>query len=164
MSLAVGAKAPDFTLSTKTANGPKQIKLSDNFGKKNTVLMFFPMAFTSTCTQEMCSLTPELPNYDGANAVVYGISGDNPFAQEAWAQKERIGVTLLSDYEHKTAREYGVAYDSFLPERHLGMSGVPKRAAFVIDKNGIIRHADVREDARELPDFDKIKAKLAELK
>ncbi len=164
MPVAVGAKAPDFSLSTKTADGPKQIRLSDNFGQKNTVLLFFPMAFTGTCTEEMCSLTPELPNYDGANAVVYGISGDNPFAQEAWAQKEKIGVTLLSDYEHLVAKQYGVAYDSFLPERNLGMGGVPKRAAFVIDKNGVIQHTDVREDARELPDFDKIEAKLAELK
>ena len=164
MPLAVGAKAPDFNLSTKTADGPRQIRLSDNFGKKNSVLLFFPMAFTSTCTQEMCNLTPELPNYDGMNAVVYGISGDNPFAQEAWAQKEKIDVTLLSDYEHSVAKEYGVAYDSFLPERNLGMSGVPKRAAFVVDRNGVIQYAEVREDARELPDFNKIKAKLTELK
>lgn len=164
MPLSVGAKAPDFSLATKTADGTKQIKLSDNFGKKSSVLLFFPMAFTGTCTQEMCNLTPELPNYDGANAVVYGISGDNPFAQDAWAQKEKIGVTLLSDYEHKVAKEYGVAYDSFLPERNLGMGGVPKRAAFIVDKNGVIQYAEVREDARELPDFDKIKIKLSELK
>jgi glutaredoxin-dependent peroxiredoxin len=164
MALAVGTKAPDFTLSTKTADGPKQIKLSDNFGKKNTLLLFFPMAFTGTCTTEMCDTTKELPNYSGMNAVVYGISGDNPFAQEAWAQKEKIGVTLLSDYEHRVAKAYDVMYDSFLPERNLGMGGVPKRASFVIDKNGVIQHADVREDARELPDFDKIKAKLEQLK
>jgi peroxiredoxin len=164
MPLSAGTKAPDFSLSTKTADGPKQIRLSDNFGKKNTLLLFFPMAFTSTCTTEMCDTTKELPNYSGMNAIVYGISGDNPFAQDAWAQKEKIGVTLLSDYEHKIARDYGVAYDSFLPERNLGMGGVPKRAAFVIDKHGVIQHADVREDARELPDFDKIKAKLEQLK
>jgi peroxiredoxin len=164
MALAVGTKAPDFTLSTKTADGPKQIKLSDNFGKKNTLLLFFPMAFTGTCTTEMCDTTEELPNYSGLNTVVYGISGDNPFAQEAWAQKEKISVTLLSDYEHKVAKDYGVIYDSFLPERNLGMGGVPKRAAFVIDKNGVIQHAEVREDARELPDFDKIKATLEQLK
>src|ERR1051325_2135239 len=85
MALAVGTKAPDFSLATKTADGPKQIKLSDNFGKQNTLLLFFPMAFTGTCTQEMCSLSPELPNYTGMNAAVYGISGDNPFPQEAWA-------------------------------------------------------------------------------
>ncbi|HEV3394236.1 MAG TPA: redoxin domain-containing protein [Chthoniobacterales bacterium] len=164
MPLSAGTKAPDFSLSTKTADGPKQIKLSDNFGKKNTLLLFFPMAFTGTCTTEMCDTSKDLPNYSGLNAIVYGISGDNPFAQEAWAQQEKISVTLLSDYEHKVAKDYGVVYDSFLPERNLGMGGVPKRAAFVIDKHGVIQHADVREDARELPDFDKIKTKLEQLK
>src|SRR5207237_8630567 len=164
MPLAVGTKAPDFTLSTKTADGPKQIKLSGNFGKKNTLLLFFPMAFTGTCTEEMCSLTPALPNYEGMNAVVYGISGDNPFAQEAWAKKEDIEVTLLSDYEHKVARDYGVAYDSFLPQINLGMAGVAKRSAFIIDKNGVIQYAESNDDAKQLPNFDKIKAKLAELK
>ena len=164
MPLTVGTKAPDFSLPTKTADGPKQIKLSDNFGKKNSLLLFFPMAFTGTCTEEMCSTTKELPNYGGMNAVVYGISGDNPFAQEAWAKKESIDVTLLSDYEHKVARDYGVVYDSFLPQINLGMGGVPKRSAFVIDKNGVIQYAESNDDAKQLPNFDKIKAKLAELK
>ena len=164
MPLAVGTKAPDFTLSTKTADGPKRIKLSDNFGKKNTLLLFFPMAFTGTCTEEMCSTTKELPNYDGMNAVVYGISGDNPFAQEAWAKKESIDVTLLSDYEHKVAKDYGVVYDSFLPQINLGMGGVPKRSAFVIDKKGMIQYAESNDDAKQLPNFDKIKAKLQGLK
>jgi peroxiredoxin len=164
MSLAVGTKAPDFTLPTKTAEGPKQIKLSDNFGKKNTVLLFFPMAFTGVCTTEMCDVSQGLNAYRDLNAELYGISGDNPFAQEAWAQKEKIGVTLLSDYEHKVAREYGVAYDSFLPQMNLGMAGVAKRSAFVIDKNGVIQYAESSDDAKQLPDFDKIKAKLAELK
>jgi peroxiredoxin len=95
---------------------------------------------------------------------VYGISGDNPFAQEAWAQKEKINVTLLSDYEHKVTHEYGVAYDSFLPQLNLGFAGVAKRAAFLIDRAGIVQYAEVHDDARELPDFDKIKARLAELK
>jgi len=164
MPLAVGSKAPDFTLSTKAAGGPKQIKLGDNFGKKNTLLLFFPMAFTGTCTTEMCSLTKELPNYSNMNTVVYGISGDNPFAQEAWAQKEKIDVTLLSDYEHKVTKDYGVVYDSFLPQLNLGMAGVPKRSAFIIDKNGVIQYAESNDDAKQLPNFDKIKAKLAELK
>ncbi len=164
MPLAVGTKAPDFSLPTKTAEGPKQIKLSDNFGKKNTVLLFFPMAFTGVCTTEMCDMSKELPNYSGMNAEVYGISGDNPFAQEAWAKKENIGVTLLSDYEHKVARDYGVAYDSFLPQINLGMAGVAKRSAFIIDKNGVIQYAESNDDAKQLPNFDKIKAKLVELK
>ena len=164
MPLAVGTKAPDFTLSTKTADGPKQLKLSDNFGRKNTLLLFFPMAFTGTCTTEMCEITSGLNGYTNLNAQVYGISGDNPFAQEAWAQKEKIGVTLLSDYEHKVAKEYEVAYDSFLPQLNLGMSGVPKRSAFIIDKSGLIQYAESNDDAKQLPNFDKIKAKLAELK
>jgi peroxiredoxin len=164
MALTVGTKAPDFSLATKTADGPKQVKLSDNFGKTNTLLLFFPMAFTGTCTTEMCNLSPELPNYAGMNAAVYGISGDNPFAQEAWAKKENISVTLLSDYEHKVAKQYDVMYDSFLPQINLGMGGVPKRSAFIVDRNGVIQYAESNDDAKALPDFDKIKAKLMEMK
>ena len=164
MPLAVGTKAPDFTLSTKTADGPKQIKLSDNFGKRNTLLLFFPMAFTGTCTTEMCDVSSGLSAYSNLNAAVYGISGDNPFAQEAWAQKEKITVPLLSDYEHKVAKAYDVFKGA--PENwwRPGMSGVAKRAAFVIDKNGVIQYAESNDDAKQLPNFDKIKAKLAELK
>jgi peroxiredoxin len=164
MALAVGTKAPDFSLATKTADGPKQIKLSDNFGKTNTLLLFFPMAFTGTCTTEMCTMSNGLREYTDLNANVLGISGDNPFAQEAWAQKEKITVPLLSDYEHKIAKQYDVMYDSFLPQMNLGMGGVPKRSAFIVDRNGVIQYAESSDDARELPNFDKIKAKLAELK
>jgi glutaredoxin-dependent peroxiredoxin len=164
MALATGTKAPDFSLSTKTADGPKQVKLSDNFGKTNTLLLFFPMAFTGTCTTEMCDMSKELPNYGEMNATVYGISGDNPFAQEAWAKKESITVPLLSDYEHKIAQAYDVMYDSFLPQINLGMGGVPKRSAFIVDREGVIQYAESNDDAKELPNFDKIKAKLAELK
>jgi peroxiredoxin len=164
MALSIGTKAPDFSLATKTADGPKQIKLSDNFGKQNTLLLFFPMAFTGTCTTEMCGVSMDLSAYGSLNAVVYGISGDNPFAQEAWAQKEKITVPLLSDYEHEVARAYGVAYDSFLPQMNLGMGGVPKRAVFIIDRDGKIQYSESNEDARALPNFDKVKAKLAELK
>src|ERR1700747_3668132 len=164
MPLTVGTKAPDFTLSTKTADGAKQIHLSDNFGHKNTLLLFFPMAFTGTCTTEMSEVSAGLNGYTNLNAAVDGISGDNPFAQEAWAQKEKITVPLLSDYEHKVAKEYGVMYDSFLPQMNLGMSGVPKRSAFVVDRNGMIQYAESNDDARQLPNFEKIKAKLGELK
>jgi glutaredoxin-dependent peroxiredoxin len=164
MPLAVGTKAPDFTLSTKTADGPKQIKLSDNFGKKNTLLLFFPMAFTGTCTTEMCGVSTDLAAYSSLNASVYGISGDNPFAQEAWAQKEKITVPLLSDYEHKVTQAYDVAYDSFLPQMNLGMGGVSKRAVFIIDRDGVIQYVQSNDDARALPNFEKIKTKLAELK
>ena len=164
MPLAVGTKAPDFTLPTKTAEGPKQVTLSENFGKQNTLLLFFPMAFTGTCTTEMCGISNGLREYAALNCTVYGISGDNPFAQEAWSQKESINVPLLSDYEHQVAKSYDVVYESFLPQMNLPMGGVPKRSAFIIDRTGIIQYAESSDDARELPNFDKIKAKLAELK
>ena len=164
MALSVGTKAPDFTLPTKTADGPKQITLSDHFGKGNTLLLFFPMAFTGTCTTEMCGVSMDLSAYASLNATVYGISGDNPFAQEAWAEKEKIKVPLLSDYEHRVARSYDVAYDSFLPQIGLPMGGVPKRAVFVIDRHGVIQYAESDDDARALPNFEKVKAKLTELK
>ena len=99
-----------------------------------------------------------------AERDVYGISGDNPFAQEAWAQKEKITVMLLSDYEHHVTHSYDVVYDSFLPQIDLAMGGVPKRSAFVIDRDGVIQYAESNEDAGALPDFEKIKAKLTELK
>lgn len=164
MALSTGTRAPDFTLPTKTADGPKLITLSENFGKGNTVLLFFPMAFTGTCTKEMCGVSEDLGAYGNLSASVYGISGDNPFAQEAWAQKEKITIQLLSDYEHKVARTYDVAYDTFLPQINLTMGGVPKRAVFIIDRTGIIQYSESLEDARELPDFEKLKARLAELK
>jgi len=164
MALPVGTKAPDFTLPTKTADGPKQITLSEQYGKGNTLLLFFPMAFTGTCTTEMCGISNGLREYRELNATVYGISGDNPFAQEAWAQKESISVPLLSDYEHEVARAYDVAYNSFLPQLNLPMGGVPKRAVFIIDREGVIQYSESNDDARELPDFEKIKARLTQLK
>ena len=94
MALKVGDKAPDFELTTKSAEGPKKVKLSDNLGKKNTVLLFFPMAFTGVCTKEMCEVSQGLNAYTSLNSDVLGISGDNPFAQAAWAEKEKITVPL----------------------------------------------------------------------
>jgi len=164
MALPVGTNAPDFTLPTKTADGPQQITLSEQFGKGNTLLLFFPMAFTGTCTTEMCGISMDRSAYSSLNTTVYGISGDNPFAQEAWAQKEKISVPLLSDYEHHVARAYDVAYESFLPQLNLPMGGVPKRAVFVIDREGVIQYAECNDDARALPNFEKIKSRLAELK
>ena len=128
--------------------GRSKIKLSDNFGKTNTLLLFFPMAFTGTCTTEMCNTSKELPSYSDMNAAVYGISGDNPFAQEAWAKKENISVPLLSDYEHKIAKQYDVMYDSFLPQMNLGMGGVPKRSAFIVDRE---RRHSIRREQRRRP-------------
>src|SRR5215813_7224630 len=109
MAISVGSKAPDFTLKSKSP-ADADIKLSNNFGKKNTVLLFFPLAFTGVCTKELCDITSGLNAYTGMNADVIGISVDSPFAQEAWAQKEKIGITLVSDLNKETIKAYGVVF------------------------------------------------------
>src|SRR5438477_11254413 len=106
MAISVGSKAPDFTLKSKSPVDA-DVKLSDNFGKKNTVLLFFPLAFTGVCTKEMCDVTSGLSGYSSLNADVIGVSVDSPFSQEAWAQKEKIGITLASDLNKKVAEAYG---------------------------------------------------------
>src|SRR5437870_803556 len=106
MAIAVGTKAPDFTLKSKQASGLVDVKLGDNFGKKNTVLLFFPAAFTGVCTKELCEITTGLDGYHDLNANVIAISVDTPFAQEAWAQREKIGVTLASDLNKEVSRNY----------------------------------------------------------
>jgi peroxiredoxin len=159
MAISVGSKAPDFTLKSKTAAGLVDIKLSDNFGKKNTVLLFFPLAFTSVCTQEMCDITAGLNTYSDVNADVIGVSVDSPFAQEAWAQKEKIGIRLASDLNKKTADAYG----TLLPDL-LGLGAVSARAAFVIDKSGVVQYSEQTATPKELPNFKAIKETLAKLK
>ncbi len=163
MALTTGTTAPDFTLTSKTADGLKQITLSEELKKGPVVLLFFPMAFTSVCTTEFCDVTQGLARYESLKCTVLGISGDGPFAQEAWANKEGIQVTLLSDYEHTVAKAYDVAYDSFLPQVGLPMGGVAKRSAFVIDPSGIIQYAESSDDPKQVPNFEAILAKLAEI-
>jgi glutaredoxin-dependent peroxiredoxin len=162
--LTTGTKAPNFSLSHKHADGLSLVTLSEHAGKSNVLLLFFPMAFTGVCTEEFCSVSQGLTEYTGLDAVVLGISGDNPFAQEAWALKEKITVPLISDYEHKVAQAYGIAYEQFAPQFNLTMGGVAKRSAFIVDKAGIIQYAESHDDPTKLPDFAAIKAKLAELK
>jgi peroxiredoxin len=112
------------------------------------------MAFTGVCTQEFCEISAGLGAYSDLNCKVLGISGDNPFAQAAWAEKEGISLKLLSDYDHKATEAYGIAYDQFLPEKNLIMGGVPKRSAFLIDKAGVVQYAQVNESPGDLPDFE----------
>lgn len=159
MAIAIGTKAPDFTLKSKNAEGVKDVKLSDNFGKKNTVLLFFPLAFTSVCTQELCDVTAGLSAYASVDADIIGISVDSPFSQEAWAQKEKIGITLASDLNKATSKDYGVLLDDLL-----GFGSTAARAAFVIDKDGMVQYSEQTPTPKDLPNFELIKAKLAELK
>jgi peroxiredoxin len=156
MPLAVGSKAPDFTLKTKTADGPKEVKLSDSFGKSQTVLLFFPAVFTSVCTQEMCDITRGLGEYANLGAQVYGISVDGPAAQEAWAKQNKIGITLLSD-QNKTVTK---AYDVVLPTL-FGMYETSARAAIVIGKDGVVKYSEQTPTPKDLPNFAAVKAALA---
>lgn len=160
MAISVGTKAPAFTLKSKPVGGdPKEIKLSDNLGSRNTVLLFFPLAFTGVCTQEMCDVTAGMNSFKDLNADVVGISVDSPFAQEAWAQKENIKITLASDLNKSTAKAYGVLLDDLL-----GFGSTAARAAFVIDKDGVVQYSEQTPTPKDLPNFDAIKDTLAKLK
>jgi peroxiredoxin len=159
MPLKIGTSAPDFTLKTKTAQGLEDVKLSENFGKRNTVLLFFPLAFTSVCTQELCSVSGGLSSYDSLNAAVYGISVDSPFALEAWALKEKITIKLLSDLNKTVTKAYDVVFPNLA-----GVGDTAARAAVVIDKQGVIVHVEQTPTPKDLPDFEAVKAALAKLK
>ncbi|MBI2950767.1 peroxiredoxin [bacterium] len=158
MSVTVGEKAPDFTLKTKTDKGLEDVSLSSFQGKQNVVLLFFPLAYTGVCTQEMCAVRDGLKEYQNLKAQVLGISVDSPFSQEAWARAENLNFPLLSDFNKEVCAAYDARYEDLL-----GFKGVAKRSAFVIDKQGIVRYASVSDDAKKLPDFNAIKACLASL-
>lgn len=160
MAIQIGDQAPDITLSTLTGDGPQTVSLSSQWKESPVVLLFVPMAFTGVCTTELCDVTQGLGEYENLGARVLAVSGDNPFAQQAWAEKEGIGIPLLSDYEHEAANAYGVAYDSFLPEKNLPMGGVPKRSAFVIGTDGVVKYAEVKDNPGDFPDFAAVKAAL----
>ena len=159
MAIKVGSKAPDFTLKSKTATGLVDVKLSDNFGKKNTVLLFFPAAFTSVCTQELCDISAGLGQYSNLNAAVIGISIDTPFAQEAWAKQEKIGIPLVSDLNKTTIKAYDVVFPNLA-----GIGDTAARAAFVIDKEGVVKYSEQTPTPKDLPNFSAIQTVLGGLK
>ena len=159
MAIPVGSKAPDFALKSKQASGLVDVKLSSNLGKRNTVLLFFPAAFTSVCTKEMCDISAGLNSYSGLNAEVIGISVDTPFAQEAWAQKEKINITLASDLNKDVIKKYDVVFPMLV-----GIGDTAARAAFVIDRNGVIQYSEQTPTPKDLPNFDKVRETLSKLK
>lgn len=156
MALSTGTTAPDFTLKTKNADGLQDVSLSANLGRQQTVLLFFPLAFTSVCTDELCGVSNGLREYASLGAAVYGISVDSPFAQEAFAQANGLQFPLLSDFNKEVSKAYDVQYEDLL-----GLKGVAKRSAFVISKDGVIVYSESSDNPKQLPDFDKIKAALA---
>jgi glutaredoxin-dependent peroxiredoxin len=155
MKITIGQPAPDFTL-TDTENNT--VSLSELKGK-NVLLLFFPLAFTSVCTTELCSIRDNIATYNKANAVVFGISVDAPSTLARFKQEQQLNFTLLSDFN----KEISTAYDSLYAVFKGWMKGVSKRAAFVIDKEGIIRYAEVLENAGLVPNFEAIQDTLSRL-
>jgi glutaredoxin-dependent peroxiredoxin len=153
--LIPGDTAPAFKL---TSSDNKEVFLSD-FRGKNVVILFFPFAYTGVCTQELCSIRDEKLNYDNANAEVLAISVDSPFTLAKFKEDQKLNFTLLSDFNKEAARSYGSLYEEFV----LGLKGVAKRSAFLIDGDGIIKYAEVLENAGDIPNFAALNAVLNKL-
>jgi peroxiredoxin len=155
MSVDVGAKAPDFTLHNQDR---QDVTLSQELKKGPVVLAFFPAAFSGTCQQEFCTFRDSAADLNKVNANVVGVSTDTFFALKAWGDQNKLTFPLLSDYNKDVIRQYGVVNPDMI-----GLKDIAKRAVFVIDRNGVVRHREVLEDARNEPDYGKIKAALASL-
>ena len=159
MALQTNIPAPDFTLKYKDKDGLQDFTLSSNFGNSQTVLLFFPLAFTGVCMSEMCTIRDTLAEYQSLRAPVYGISVDSPFTQEVMSKQENINFKLLSDFNREVSKAFDVLYDVFLPGK-LGFNGVSKRSAFVINQDGKITYSWSSDDPANLPPFDEIQSAL----
>ncbi|SEV98015.1 Peroxiredoxin [Chitinophaga sp. YR573] len=155
MSVTIGSKAPAFSL----VNTEKQKVSLEDFKGQNLVILFFPMAFTSVCTAELCSVRDNISTYNGLNTAVVGISVDSPFTLGKFKEDQKLNFPLLSDFNKEASQAYGAFYENFV----LDLKGVSKRAAFIVDKEGIIRYAQVLESAGDQPDFEAVKNTLAGL-
>lgn len=155
MKIKAGEKAPDFTL--QNTEGQK-ITLSNEVGKSNILLLFFPLAYTSTCTQELCTMRDNMKLYSSLDATIYGISVDSFFTLKEFKKSENLNFQLLSDFNKEVSAEYGALYEDFF-----GMKGVSKRAAFIIDREGDVVYEEILEDAGNLPDFESIREVLSEI-
>src|SRR5262245_24960735 len=152
MSADIGSKAPDFTLMNQDR---QPVTLSQQKGKP-VVLAFFPAAFSSVCEKELCTFRDSMAQLGGAKAQVYGISTDTFFALKAFADQQKLNFGLLSDYNKQVIRDYGV-----FNEDMIGLKGIAKRAVFVLDKDGVVRHREVLDDARNEPNYQKVYDSLA---
>ena len=149
MSLQIGDKAPDFKLFSSEL---KEVSLADYKGQK-LVIHFFPLAFTGTCTTQLCTMRDSFGYYEGMNAAVVGISIDSPFTLAKYKEVEAYQFPLLSDFNKEASQAYGAFYEEFV----YNLKGVAKRAAFVIDEAGKVIYAEVLENAGDLPNFEEIK-------
>lgn len=156
MQLKVGDKAPNFTLRNTEK---KEVSLEGHKGK-NVVVLFFPLAFTGVCTEELCSVRDDMSSYESLGAEILAISVDSLFTLDRFKAEQEYNFELLSDFNKEVSRAYGAIYDDFVLE----MKGVSKRAAFVIDGEGTICYAEVLENAGDVPNFDLVKKTLESLK
>ena len=156
MALHVGDKAPAIKLFS---SDKKEVSLKD-FKGKNVVVLFFPMAFTGVCTAELCSMRDDIASYQSLDAQIIAISVDSLFTLDKFKTEQNLNFPLLSDFNKKVSKAYGAYFDTFV----FGMKGVSRRSAFVIDKKGIIRYAEVLESAGDLPNFEAVKSTLNTLK
>ncbi|MEO7265919.1 MAG: redoxin domain-containing protein [Ferruginibacter sp.] len=157
MAITVGDKAPLFTLFETRDH---TISLQDYAAKKNVLLLFFPLAFTSTCTKELCCVRDDIGKYNNESTEVIGISVDSVYTLKKYKEEQHFNYSLISDFNREVSEKYETIYDSFTP---MGMKGVSKRSAFIIDKKGIVQYAEVLDNAGEIPDFAQIDKILAEL-
>ena len=155
MAADVGAKAPDFTLPNEDR---QPVTLSEQVKQGPVVLAFVPAAFSGVCTKELCTFRDSLAELNKAKATVLGISVDTFFTLKAWKDAQGLNFPLLSDFNKDVIRSYGV-----FNEDMIGLKGIAKRAVFVIDRNGVVRHREVLDDARNEPDYGKVTAALASL-
>ncbi len=155
MSIAIGEKAPSFTLRDTKTN---EVSLSDYRGK-NVLVLFFPLAFTGVCTTELCGIRDEITKYEDLNTDILAISVDSPFTLGKFKEEQSYNFPLLSDFNKEVSRSYGSLYEDFV----LGLKGVSKRAAFIIDKEGTVKYSEILDNAGDMPNFEKIKEKLAAL-
>jgi peroxiredoxin len=155
VAVEVGAKAPDFTLPDQDR---QPVTLSGRLARGPVVLAFFPGAFSGTCTKEMCTFRDWLAEFNDASAQVIGVSTDTFFALKAWADAQKLNFTLLSDYNREVIPRYGVVNPDMI-----GLKNIAKRSVFVIDRQGVVRHREVLDDARNEPDYAKVKSALAGL-
>jgi glutaredoxin-dependent peroxiredoxin len=153
MAIQIGDQAPDFKLFN---SDKKEVSLSDYSGKK-VVVLFFPLAFTGVCTAELCSLRDDIASYTSIGAEVLAISVDSLFTLEKFKAEQNLPFPLLSDFNKDASNAYGALYENFV----LGMKGVSKRSAFVVNEAGKIAYAEVLDDAGQIPNFEKVKAALA---
>jgi glutaredoxin-dependent peroxiredoxin len=148
MAIQTGQQAPDFTLF----DTDKQAVSLSGLRGKNVVLVFFPLAFTSTCTEELCNLRDHISIYNDLDAEVLGISVDALYSLKKFKEEQQLNFRLISDFN----KEVSTAYDTIYAQFGFGMKGVSKRSVFVIDKEGVVRHSEVLENASEIPDFDRV--------